>query len=171
MLWSNSLHIIGNYLCPGQEADIVILSTVRTSNSIGFLRSYQRLNVALTRAKSCFYVCMQEEAFQLEENWKELMNDAKMRMIMVETTNENASVKSIRSTIENYERPQLIVPPEDNSEEYPTLSETSERSSTSIDNAFPTSFAQMAISKKTFPSKEVTKNSKNKKGKWQKLEW
>ncbi|OEU17912.1 hypothetical protein FRACYDRAFT_164706, partial [Fragilariopsis cylindrus CCMP1102] len=35
----------------GCEADIVILSFVRTSNNAGFLKDNRRMNVALTRAK------------------------------------------------------------------------------------------------------------------------
>ena len=42
----------------GSEADIIILSFVRSSSSIGFLRDFRRLNVALTRArKALFVVC------------------------------------------------------------------------------------------------------------------
>lgn len=39
----------------GQEKDVIILSTVRT-NGIGFLSDYQRMNVALTRAKRALYI-------------------------------------------------------------------------------------------------------------------
>ena len=35
----------------GREANAVILSTVRSGNSIGFWKDYRRVNVALTRAK------------------------------------------------------------------------------------------------------------------------
>ena len=39
--------------CQGSEADVVLLSFVRcnTGRRIGFVRDFQRLNVALTRAK------------------------------------------------------------------------------------------------------------------------
>jgi superfamily I DNA and/or RNA helicase len=42
----------------GQEADIIILSLVRSNEAgdIGFLKDYRRMNVALTRAKSHLFV-------------------------------------------------------------------------------------------------------------------
>lgn len=40
----------------GQEKDIVIFSFARTEGS-GFLSMDNRLNVALTRAKRCLYIC------------------------------------------------------------------------------------------------------------------
>lgn len=40
----------------GQERDIIILCTTRTTG-VGFLANLQRLNVALTRAKKCLVIC------------------------------------------------------------------------------------------------------------------
>lgn len=40
----------------GQEKDVIILCTTRTSG-IGFLANPPRLNVALTRAKRCLVIC------------------------------------------------------------------------------------------------------------------
>ena len=43
----------------GQERDVVILSLVRSNfrGQLGFLQDVRRLNVALTRARACLYVC------------------------------------------------------------------------------------------------------------------
>ena len=40
----------------GQEKDVIIISCVRSTGDIGFLRQPKRLNVALTRAKYSLYV-------------------------------------------------------------------------------------------------------------------
>ena len=66
----------------GQEKDIIILSCVRTfdsRNSIGFLKSYQRVNVALTRAKHCLIVCISAKSLTSDETWKALVQDAEAR--------------------------------------------------------------------------------------------
>lgn len=40
----------------GTERDVIIISNARTSG-VGFLSTYQRLNVALTRPKKCLILC------------------------------------------------------------------------------------------------------------------
>ncbi|KAH9426290.1 hypothetical protein DERP_010857 [Dermatophagoides pteronyssinus] len=53
----------------GQECDIVILSCVRAPDefghigTIGFVRSQQRMNVALTRARSLLCICLHKKKF------------------------------------------------------------------------------------------------------------
>lgn len=63
----------------GQEKDIIILSCVRTfesNRSVGFLKSFQRVNVALTRAKHCLIVCLSGKSLTKDKTWQSLMRDA-----------------------------------------------------------------------------------------------
>uniref|UniRef100_A0A6G1SPJ2 Putative helicase senataxin n=1 Tax=Aceria tosichella TaxID=561515 RepID=A0A6G1SPJ2_9ACAR len=69
----------------GQEKDIIILSCVRTfeyGNSIGFLKSFQRVNVALTRAKRCLIVCLSGKASSRDKTWAALVEDAVERRVI-----------------------------------------------------------------------------------------
>ncbi|XP_027204965.2 uncharacterized protein LOC113798605 [Dermatophagoides pteronyssinus] len=69
----------------GRECDIIILSCVRaiaTNNpkgSIGFVRDQQRMNVALTRARSSLFICLHFESFENVPRWKQLIEDANNR--------------------------------------------------------------------------------------------
>lgn len=64
----------------GQEKDIIILSCVRAfdtqSSSIGFLKSFQRINVALTRAKHSLFVCVSAKSLRKDKIWCSLLDDA-----------------------------------------------------------------------------------------------
>ena len=73
----------------GQEKDVIILSAVRAfdnqNNSnryqtIGFLDSVQRLNVALTRAKYSMILCISARSLEKDKNWKSLIDDAGKRV-------------------------------------------------------------------------------------------
>ena len=82
----------------GQERDIVILSCVRAFDStqtgtIGFLRSQQRLNVALTRAKSALYICINAKSFTKSPLWMPLISDSKKRKCFTQLS----SIKKLRS--------------------------------------------------------------------------
>ncbi|KAH9408964.1 hypothetical protein TYRP_011237 [Tyrophagus putrescentiae] len=70
----------------GQERDIVILSCVRafdgSRGSVGFVESQQRMNVALTRAKSVLYVVLKADSFNQAPNWSELIADATQRGLL-----------------------------------------------------------------------------------------
>lgn len=69
----------------GQECDIVILSCVRAPDdkgrfgSIGFVRSQQRMNVALTRARCLLCVCLHSRTFSRAPIWKQMLLDAEQR--------------------------------------------------------------------------------------------
>jgi len=62
----------------GQESDIVILSCVRSngSGSIGFLKDWRRVNVAISRAKSHLFVIGDESTIRKSDNpcWLKLIN-------------------------------------------------------------------------------------------------
>lgn len=84
----------------GQEKDIIILSCVRASDkgSIGFLKSYQRINVALTRARYSLIVCISAKSLVKDKTWQALMDDAKERRfvnILTKTPSCNALVDMI----------------------------------------------------------------------------
>ena len=71
----------------GQERDIMILSCVRGTNccgNIGFVKSRQRMNVSLTRAKSVMYVCINGKSFNRTPVWNNLLQDAAKRNCFVE---------------------------------------------------------------------------------------
>ncbi|XP_051116745.1 uncharacterized protein LOC127241645 [Andrographis paniculata] len=66
----------------GGEEDVIIISTVRSNNieSIGFLSSLQRANVALTRARHCLWILGNERTLCKPGSvWEALINDAKLR--------------------------------------------------------------------------------------------
>ncbi|XP_051116894.1 uncharacterized protein LOC127241743 [Andrographis paniculata] len=66
----------------GGEEDIIIISTVRSNNveSIGFLSSPQRANVALTRARHCLWILGNERTLRKPGSvWEALIKDAKLR--------------------------------------------------------------------------------------------
>ncbi|MCD7459032.1 hypothetical protein HAX54_039847 [Datura stramonium] len=66
----------------GGEEDVIIISTVRSNSrgSIGFLSSFQRTNVALTRARHCLWI-LGNDLTLLKSNsvWAALVLDAKDR--------------------------------------------------------------------------------------------
>lgn len=77
--------------------DIIIVSCVRTE-AVGFVSSKQRTNVALTRAKSSMFVCLNGQVFENDDTWSELIKDARVRGHL-KTVNYNLDSKSIRAMI------------------------------------------------------------------------
>ena len=62
----------------GSEADIVILSLVRSNaqRHIGFARDRQRINVALSRAKDCLLIVGNAQCFESDRVWRDLWRAA-----------------------------------------------------------------------------------------------
>lgn len=86
----------------GQEKDIIVLSCVRTfdmGNSIGFLKSFQRVNVALTRAKRCLIVCLSGKAATRDKTWTALVDDAIERRV-IQTLLTTPTPESLNNMIE-----------------------------------------------------------------------
>ncbi|KAL6934016.1 hypothetical protein ACO0R3_001799 [Hanseniaspora guilliermondii] len=66
----------------GQEKTIIIFSCVRSSSkstSIGFLRDFRKLNVALTRGKSNMWIVGNDNMLINDKLWGSLIRDAEQR--------------------------------------------------------------------------------------------
>nr|GLL47740.1 uncharacterized protein LOC109161799 isoform X1 [Ipomoea trifida] len=82
----------------GGEEDIIIISTVRfnSSGSIGFMKSLQRTNVALTRARHCLWILGNERTlFDSNSVWKGLVLDAKGRQCLFSADEDSGLSKTI----------------------------------------------------------------------------
>ncbi|EPY52157.1 ATP-dependent 5' to 3' DNA/RNA helicase Sen1 [Schizosaccharomyces cryophilus OY26] len=68
----------------GQEKDIIIFSCVKSYSkySIGFLRDFRRLNVALTRARSSLFIVGNLETLKTDNLWGSLVDDALQRKLV-----------------------------------------------------------------------------------------
>lgn len=68
----------------GQERDIMIVSCVRAGGKgIGFFRSRQRINVALTRARFCNIICLSTASLKSDKLWAKIINDADSRDVLI----------------------------------------------------------------------------------------
>ncbi|XP_053137640.1 probable helicase senataxin isoform X2 [Hemicordylus capensis] len=66
----------------GREKDCIIVTCVRansTQGSIGFLKSLQRLNVTITRAKYSLFILGQLKTLMENKDWNQLIQDAQRR--------------------------------------------------------------------------------------------
>lgn len=83
----------------GQERDVVILSTVRTGGSVGFMNSRERVNVALTRAKYALIVILSRTCMQKDPLWDKLIKDAQDRARIKEITREDLRMDHLKSLL------------------------------------------------------------------------
>ncbi|CAD6218676.1 unnamed protein product [Miscanthus lutarioriparius] len=79
----------------GREVDILLLSTVRASNSsgdrhhtgearsIGFVADVRRMNVALTRARLSLWIVGNARTLRINSHWDSLVRDAEERNLFV----------------------------------------------------------------------------------------
>lgn len=68
----------------GKEKDIVIISCVRSGDSIGFLNDSHRMNVMLTRSKNALYIVGNLTQLSLQDpNWQALLNHARAKRLVV----------------------------------------------------------------------------------------
>ncbi|XP_059295628.1 uncharacterized protein LOC132048965 [Lycium ferocissimum] len=88
----------------GSEEDVIIISTVRSNGSglVGFLSSYQRANVALTRARFCLWVLGNATTLVKSGSiWKQLVIDSKARGCFFDANEDKSLTQAILSaTIE-----------------------------------------------------------------------
>lgn len=69
----------------GKEKDIVIISTVRSGDTIGFLQDENRMNVMLTRSKNALYIIGNfTQLAEQNSSWAALLDNAKSRSIIVD---------------------------------------------------------------------------------------
>ncbi|UJR12657.1 hypothetical protein I4U23_016831 [Adineta vaga] len=77
----------------GKEQDIVLISCVRSGETIGFLSDEHRLNVMLTRAKRALYI-FGNLTWLAEQNshWDALVDDATNRQVITTVRNDSQEI-------------------------------------------------------------------------------
>lgn len=66
----------------GQEKEIIVISCVRaddSKSSVGFLKDFRRMNVALTRAKTSMWILGHQKSLIKNKLWNHLISNAKER--------------------------------------------------------------------------------------------
>eukprot|EP00088_Acartia_fossae_P070547 TRINITY_DN947_c0_g1_i8.p1 TRINITY_DN947_c0_g1~~TRINITY_DN947_c0_g1_i8.p1 ORF type:complete len:915 (+),score=196.82 TRINITY_DN947_c0_g1_i8:99-2843(+) len=80
----------------GAERDIIIVSCVRSgSASVGFLQEFERLNVALTRAKETLIVIGDFHTLKQNEIWKNMIETARARNFVFPRPSDLSRLNSI----------------------------------------------------------------------------
>ncbi|KAH0615389.1 hypothetical protein JD844_004574 [Phrynosoma platyrhinos] len=83
----------------GREKDCIIVTCVRansTQGSIGFLRSLQRLNVTITRAKYSLFILGKLKTLMESKDWKELIQDAQKRGNIIQTSSSSYKSSALK---------------------------------------------------------------------------
>lgn len=94
-------------LCIGREKRIIIITTVRSGNTIGFLKDEKRLNVALTRAKSLMILVCNPETLKKDEMWRSFIdycnrNDAIVGHIF-DVKSERGKINAVEEYVDSFE--------------------------------------------------------------------
>ncbi|CAL5430271.1 unnamed protein product [Camellia sinensis] len=82
----------------GGEADVIIISTVRSNKGgfVGFMSSFQRTNVALTRARHCLWILGNEKTLASSESvWEAIVRDARLRQCFFDAHLDKDLAKAI----------------------------------------------------------------------------
>ncbi len=73
----------------GREADVIIISCVRSRDGVGFLADMRRLNVAITRAKKALIIVGNQDNLVSNKGWKDVLDfyREKGRIVVVKDPN------------------------------------------------------------------------------------
>jgi len=63
----------------GQENDIILISTVRSKDNIGFLKDERRLNVMITRARFSLIIFGDADTLCQDKNWRKIISELKSK--------------------------------------------------------------------------------------------
>jgi senataxin len=103
----------------GREVDILVLSTVRASNSsgdrhtgearsIGFVADVRRMNVALTRARFSLWIVGNARTLQTNSHWASLVQNAKERNMFLSVQRPYGSIfEKVHGTTHSYHNSHL----------------------------------------------------------------
>ncbi|KAK6364227.1 hypothetical protein LTS17_012398 [Exophiala oligosperma] len=70
----------------GEEAKIVVLSTVRSGGSAGFLKSINRINVACSRAREGFYIIGDTQTLSKVPMWRQVISAFDGNIVRTQST-------------------------------------------------------------------------------------
>mmetsp|Transcript_5810 Transcript_5810/g.17550 ORF Transcript_5810/g.17550 Transcript_5810/m.17550 type:complete len:595 (-) Transcript_5810:1732-3516(-) len=103
--FANSVEVLTVDSYQGREKDIILWTTVRTEggNNLGFIRDRNRMNVALTRAKSTLIVIGDKAALRKNELWEDLIKESEKRGEMFDA--REPFVRSLENQLEKKKMP------------------------------------------------------------------